>query len=195
MRYSQIKRLLDLFFALALVLILSPILLGVAVVLILTQGKPVFFLQKRAGLGGSFFSVLKFRTMQIRSDGAVQEDSERLTKLGGFLRRFSIDEIPQLFNIVRGDMSFVGPRPLLAEYLPLYSENERRRHQVRPGITGLAQINGRNEVEWRQRFIFDVEYVDRCSFLMDCAILAKTLWLVPKGEGTRMAEKFVAPFR
>jgi len=148
------------------------------------NGKPFFF-QRRPGKGGKIFSIIKFKTMNDRRgpDGELLPDSERLTSMGKFVRKTSLDEIPQLINVLKGDMSLIGPRPLLEEYLPLYSERQKRRHDVRPGITGWAQVNGRNTVDWPQRFEMDVWYVENVSFLLDLKIVWATVSKVIKSEG------------
>jgi lipopolysaccharide/colanic/teichoic acid biosynthesis glycosyltransferase len=151
-------------------------MLVVAGLVLLTQGVPVIFRQVRPGRGGRPFELLKFRTMRHARDAAGRPlpDAERLTGFGKFLRRTSLDELPELWNVLRGDMSLVGPRPLLMEYLPLYSPEQARRHEVRPGVTGWAQVSGRNALSWEEKFRLDVEYVDRCSLAMDLRILAMT---------------------
>jgi lipopolysaccharide/colanic/teichoic acid biosynthesis glycosyltransferase len=151
----------------------------------LSMGSPVLFRQKRPGLHGEIFEIYKFRTMSNARDekGALLPDEKRLTKTGAIIRSLSLDELPQLFNVVKGDMSFVGPRPLLPEYLPLYDERQKRRHDVKPGITGWAQVNGRNALSWRERFELDVWYVEHRSFLLDMKILWLTLLKVLKREG------------
>ena len=148
------------------------------------NGKPFFF-QRRPGKGGKIFSIIKFKTMNDRRgpDGELLPDSDRLTSMGKFVRKTSLDEIPQLINVLKGDMSLIGPRPLLEEYLPLYSERQKRRHDVRPGITGWAQVNGRNTVDWPQRFEMDVWYVENVSFLLDLKIVWSTVSKVIKSEG------------
>jgi len=155
-----------------------PLFALVALLIRLTMGSPVFFRQRRGGLNGTVFSICKFRTMSDARDasGALLPDVRRLTRLGRVLRRTSIDEFPQLWNVVNGDMSLVGPRPLMAEYLERYNSFQRRRHEVRPGLTGLAQIQGRNAVDWNKRFELDVWYVDHCSLWLDAKILAATFW-------------------
>ena len=178
--------------------LLSPLLAAVAVGIALTTGRPVQFRQTRVGLGGRRFTLIKFRTMREALDvsGGSLPDEERLTRLGSFLRRTSLDELPELWNVLVGDMSLVGPRPLLVEYLPLYSPDQARRHEVRPGITGLAQVNGRNVLSWEDRFALDVRYVDHRSLALDLEILARTIGKVltmegiaPEGRGT------MEPFR
>jgi lipopolysaccharide/colanic/teichoic acid biosynthesis glycosyltransferase len=151
---------------------------------IANSGKPFFF-QKRPGKHEKIFSIIKFKTMNDKKDaqGNLLNDAERLTPIGAFVRKTSLDEIPQLINVLKGDMSLIGPRPLLIQYLPLYNEQQKRRHEVRPGITGWAQVNGRNAISWEQKFEYDVWYVDHCSFSTDVKILLKTIEKVFKGEG------------
>ncbi|MCG8761065.1 sugar transferase, partial [Tenacibaculum finnmarkense] len=151
---------------------------------IYNNGKPFFF-QKRPGKNQEIFKVIKFKTMNDKkdSDGNLLADAERLTKFGNFVRKTSLDEIPQLLNVLKGDMSLIGPRPLLIEYLPLYSNEQQRRHDVKPGITGLAQINGRNAISWQKKFEYDVQYVDHISFISDVKIFFKTFLKVFKSEG------------
>ncbi|MEB3415624.1 sugar transferase [Alteriqipengyuania sp. WL0013] len=170
------KRVLDLFLALLLLVLLTPVWLGAAVLVAILLGRPVLFRQERPGLCGRPFEMIKFRTMTDArdADGRLLPDAERLTDFGRFLRSTSIDELPELWNVVRGEMSFVGPRPLLMEYLPLYTAEQARRHEVRPGITGWAQVNGRNAIGWDEKFRLDVDYVERQSFGLDMRILALT---------------------
>lgn len=179
------KRLFDLVVAAFLLGLLAPVMLAVAVAVRLCMGAPVLFQQVRPGLHGKPFIVYKFRTMSDAKDGCGMDlpDAVRLTWFGKVLRRLSIDELPQLFNVLKGDMSLVGPRPLLMEYLPLYTPDQARRHEVRPGITGWAQVNGRNELDWEQRFALDVWYVDHRSFWLDMKILWMTFCKVLKREG------------
>lgn len=167
------KRLLEVIVSGALLLAILPLLVVSALGILVTMGRPVFFKQDRAGLRGSIFKLHKLRTMQNASPGdeANLSASSRITPLGGFLRRYSIDELPQLWNVLKGDMSLVGPRPLLVEYLPLYSPEQARRHEVRPGLTGWAQVNGRNAISWEQKFALDVWYVDNRSLALDIRIL------------------------
>jgi sugar transferase EpsL len=164
---------------------LSPALAVIAAILRLTCGSPVLFRQRRTGLRGTTFFLLKFRTMNSRADaeGRLLPDGERLTQFGQWLRRFSLDEIPQLWNVFRGDMNLVGPRPLLPQYTPRYSSEQRRRLEVKPGITGWAQVNGRNELSWEEKFRLDVWYVDHRSFWLDCRILLLTLLKVIRCHG------------
>ena len=179
------KRSLDLALVLPGVVLLSPVMLVVAGLVLLTQGVPVIFRQIRPGRGGRPFELLKFRSMREALDdtGRLRPEAERLTRFGKLLRRTSLDELPELWNVLRGDMSLVGPRPLLMEYLPLYSAEQTRRHEVRPGITGWAQVNGRNALRWEEKFRLDVEYVDRCSLAMDLRILAMTAAEVATARG------------
>ncbi|MBE6780724.1 MAG: sugar transferase [Ruminococcaceae bacterium] len=180
-----LKRPIDFILSLCAILVLSPLLLLLTVVgAFAMKGNP-FFTQLRPGKNEKIFRLIKFRTMtcEIDETGKPLPDEKRLTKYGKFLRSTSLDELPELFNILKGDMSIVGPRPLLVKYLPLYNEQQRRRHNVRPGLTGLAQINGRNLVTWEQRFDFDVNYVENVSFLNDCKIILGTVTTVLKSEG------------
>ena len=181
----MIKRLFDIIATSATILILSPVIITAALIVRLKMGVPVFFKQKRPGLHGKPFIIYKFRTMTDKKDpdGEVLPDEMRLTPLGKILRRFSIDELPQLFNVIRGDLSLVGPRPLLMEYLPLYTPESARRHDVKPGITGWAQVNGRNALSWDERFRLDVWYVDNRSFMLDLKILWLTFIKVFRKEG------------
>lgn len=179
------KRLLDLALTVPALIVVSPLIALLALLVRLSLGTPVLFRHARPGLGGRPFTLLKLRTMTDATDGEgrLLPDAERLTGLGRWLRRTSLDELPELWNVVRGDLSLVGPRPLLMEYLPLYSPRQARRHQVRPGITGWAQVHGRNAVSWPEKLALDVEYVERCSLRLDLSILARTVALVIKGEG------------
>jgi len=191
------KRTVDIALALIGMLVLCPIYLAVSLALLLSLGCPVLFRQERVGLGERVFALFKFRTMSNAMDreGNLLPDCERLTKVGGILRRTSLDELPQLWNIVRGDMSFVGPRPLLVEYLPYYTNREARRHTVRPGITGLAQVSGRNLLPWDERLEMDVQYVENRSAFLDLTILVKTFWKIlrpqdvvePVGSGDKLS--------
>jgi sugar transferase EpsL len=179
------KRLFDLLIALPGLLLVFPILLVVAGVVWLTQGKPVFFRQQRPGYRGRIFTLFKFTTMRSQHgpDGQLLPDAQRLTGVGRFLRASSLDELPELLNVLRGEMSLVGPRPLLVKYLPLYSSEQMHRHDVLPGITGWAQINGRNALSWAEKFRLDVWYVEHWSLRLDIKILALTIWKVFKREG------------
>ncbi|HYE86623.1 MAG TPA: sugar transferase [Vicinamibacterales bacterium] len=179
------KRVCDIVAAVVLLVLLSPILLLTAAIVRVVLGSPVLFRQQRPGLRGEPFTLLKFRTMSnaVDSSGAPRPDHERLGALGRILRTSSVDELPELWNVLRGDMSLVGPRPLLMEYLPLYSAEQVRRHDVRPGITGWAQINGRNAISWDRRFELDVWYVDHVSAVLDARILFGTALRVLTRQG------------
>lgn len=181
---SVIKRLFDIVLSGAALLMLSPVFLIVAVLVRMRLGSPVIFHQERPGYGERIFTLCKFRTMTDEKDenGELLPDCQRLTAFGSFLRRTSLDELPELWNIFKGDMSIIGPRPLLVGYLPYYTERERLRHTVRPGLTGLAQVSGRNFIAWDDRLAKDVEYVEHLTFLTDLNILWKTVMVVLKKE-------------
>jgi sugar transferase EpsL len=192
------KRIFDLLATVLGLLVISPVLLVIALLILIIHGMPILFRQKRPGYMGQPFFVYKFRTMNDRcaSDGSLLPDAERITSLGRFLRTLSLDELPELFNVLRGEMSLVGPRPLLMQYLERYSPEQARRHDVLPGITGWAQINGRNALTWEDKFRLDVWYVDHWSFWLDIKILLLTLWKVLKAEGISQlghatAEEFI----
>jgi sugar transferase EpsL len=180
-----LKRLFDIFCALILTMIFLIPMIIIACILLFAIGRPVFFVQIRPGFHGKPFRIYKFRTMNEKSDcnGKLLPDNMRLTKMGKFLRRFSFDELPQLFNVLMGNLSFVGPRPLLMEYLPRYTRGQARRHDVKPGITGWAQVNGRNAISWEEKFDLDIWYVDHGSFFLDVRILWLTVVKVLKREG------------
>ena len=180
-----IQRAIDTILGAGALVVLSPVLVATAVGILLSSGRPVLFRQRRIGLREREFVLYKFRTMTRERDDArnLLPDESRLTALGRFLRSTSLDELPELFNVLRGEMSLVGPRPLLREYLPRYNEFQRRRHEVKPGITGWAQINGRNALSWEEKFELDVWYVDNCSFWLDLKILWLTLGKVLNREG------------
>lgn len=182
--YDPIKRVLDFSFSLVLFLILLPIQVLIAIVIAITLGRPILFRQERPGRDARTFTLLKFRSMRNldQSKGHIS-DSERLPKIGKILRSTSLDELPSLINVLKGDMSLIGPRPLLTEYLALYSPEQARRHEVRPGVTGLAQIKGRNSISWEDKFIFDVDYVDNRSFMLDAQIAFSTLFVVLQQKG------------
>lgn len=181
----RVKRFLDIVGSLSALLVLSPVLLGVAATVRVQLGAPVLFRQQRPGMRGAPFTLVKFRTMSSAVDtaGALLPDAQRLTRLGGFLRRTSLDELPELLNVVRGDMSLVGPRPLLESYTPHFTPVEARRLLVRPGITGFAQLHGRNTVHWDERLAMDVEYVDTLSIRTDLRLLCSTLTAVLRSDG------------
>ncbi|USK67988.1 sugar transferase [Peribacillus frigoritolerans] len=180
-----IKRAMDFILSLIAIVILSPILLVVALLVRVKLGSPVVFKQNRPGLNENVFMMYKFRTMTDERDetGELLPDSVRLTKFGRLLRSTSLDELPELFNILKGDMSIIGPRPLLVQYLPLYNEHQKRRHEVRPGLSGLAQVSGRNAISWEEKFNLDVEYVNNVSFIGDWKIIVLTIKKVFIREG------------
>lgn len=179
------KRVFDFFTACLLLIVLFPLILILFVLVRMNLGSPAFFKQERPGLKGKTFYLYKFRTMldQVNQQGELLPDELRLTVFGRFLRKFSLDELPQLFNVVKGELSLVGPRPLLIEYLPLYSKQQAKRHQIRPGITGWAQVNGRNTISWEEKFELDVWYVEHQSIMLDMKILWLTLIKVFRSEG------------
>lgn len=180
-----VKRVFDFILALTGLLIISPVFIVFFIALaIANEGKPFFF-QKRPGKNGKIFTIIKFKTMNDKTDseGNLLPDAERLTAVGSFVRKTSIDEIPQLINVLKGDMGLIGPRPLLVQYLPLYNDHQARRHEVRPGITGWAQINGRNAISWEEKFNLDVWYVDHVSFILDLKIIFLTIKKVFIKEG------------
>jgi len=184
-RRTGIKRIFDFFFALTGLVFFSPLIVCIAMAVFITMGSPVFFRQKRPGYKGRPFTIIKFRTMHIpdSDDDQYKSDEKRLTSIGFFLRKTSMDELPELWNVLKGDMSMVGPRPLLMEYLDRYTDEQKRRHDVLPGITGWAQVNGRNIVSWEERFKLDLWYVDHRSFWLDLKILCMTVMKVVKREG------------
>jgi lipopolysaccharide/colanic/teichoic acid biosynthesis glycosyltransferase len=179
------KRLIDLVLSLLLLVVTLPITLTAAVLLAFANGGPVFFVQRRPGLHGEPFNIIKFKTMNDRRDrhGELLPDAVRLTRIGRLVRKTSVDELPQLINVLRGDISLIGPRPLLMEYLLLYSPEQARRHDVKPGITGWAQVNGRNTLGWEKRFRYDLYYVDHLSFALDVKIFFLTILKILQGEG------------
>lgn len=183
------KRIFDLLSSISGFILLSPVFIVITLGLFFSnQGRPFFF-QLRPGKNGKIFKIIKFKTMNDKKDtnGLLLSDATRLTKIGSFVRKTSLDEIPQLLNVIKGDMSLIGPRPLLVQYLHLYSDSQKRRHEVRPGITGWAQVNGRNAISWDKKFELDVWYVDHISFLLDVKILFKTILKVIKSEGINAA--------
>lgn len=183
--FYVIKRSIDFVLAALGLVVLSPLLAGIAIAIRITMGPGVIFFQSRPGLGGKIFRIYKFRTMSQIPPGSAETvpEESRTTKLGAFLRRWSLDELPELLNVLKGDMSLVGPRPLLPEYLPLYTPRQARRHEVRPGITGWAQVNGRNALSWEEKFDLDVWYVDNRSILLDIRIILMTIVKVLRREG------------
>lgn len=183
------KRIFDLIFALFLLFILSPLFLIVSILIFALDGQPLFFIQERPGKNEKLFKLIKFRTMRtniLKSENP--HDIARVTSLGRFLRKSSLDEIPQLINVILGDISFVGPRPLLIEYLPLYNQSQRKRHNVMPGITGWAQVNGRNSITWEKKFDYDVWYVEHWSLWLDFKILLMTTWKIFKRTEVNSSE-------
>ncbi|MBU8871797.1 MAG: sugar transferase [Gemmatimonadales bacterium] len=183
--YKHFKRAFDFTLSFFGVVILSPVFLFIAVLIKLKLGSPVFFIQKRPGIRGNIFNMVKFRTMLNSTDnsGKLLPNIDRHTKFGKLLRSTSMDELPELFNVVKGDMSLIGPRPLLIEYLPLYNKSQARRHDVKPGITGLAQVKGRNSITWEDRFDYDIHYVNNMSVLLDLRIFLQTMKKVFLREG------------
>jgi sugar transferase EpsL len=192
---APLKRLVDVTVAASVLAIGAPLLAATAALVYADVGRPLLFRQDRVGLGGRVFELLKFRTMRDArgGDGRPLPDGERLTRIGRFLRASSLDELPQLINVLRGDMSLVGPRPLLVEYLPRYSAEQARRHEVQPGITGLAQVEGRNALSWPEKFALDVYYVDHRSLALDLRILARTVAAVMRHEGISAAGQATMP--
>ncbi|MGE7602902.1 sugar transferase [Peribacillus sp. NPDC097675] len=192
------KRMFDLFISIILLLCLSPLLIIIGTLIKIRLGSPILFKQMRPGLNGTPFFLYKFRSMNNQKDdkGNPLPDHLRLTRFGNSLRKFSLDELPQLVNVVKGDLSLVGPRPLLMEYLPLYTKNQAKRHHVRPGITGWAQINGRNAITWEEKFNLDVWYVTHRTFLLDIKILLFTVYKVIQSEGiTSATHVTMSPFK
>ena len=184
-----VKPLLDRILAIILIVLLCPVIVVIWLLVLLKLGRPVLFSQKRPGIDEKLFNIYKFRTMTNCKDsrGMLLQDSERLTSFGLFLRKTSLDELPQLFNVLKGELSFIGPRPLLIEYLPLYNSEQKKRHIVKPGITGWAQVNGRNTISWSEKFKLDIWYVDHLSFSLDCKILLLTVVKVLKSSGISSA--------
>lgn len=194
---SFFKRLIDFFAALFLLLIFSPVILVVACILTYANKGKAFFFQQRPGKDEKPIDIIKFKSMTDERDanGNLLPDNKRITKAGAFVRKYSLDELPQFINVLKGDMSLVGPRPLLFKYIPLYSEEQKRRHLVRPGITGWAQVNGRNSISWGEKFKLDVYYVDHLSLLLDIKILFLTVLKVVKKEGVNQSdERPMMPF-
>ena len=185
-----VKRLLDITISLIALIFLLPLMLLIYLLVIINLGSPAFFLQERVGKDNKIFKMIKFRTMKNSTDknGNLLSDNERVTKFGSFLRSFSLDELPELINILKGDMSLVGPRALLVKYLGLYNDEQIRRHEVLPGLTGWAQINGRNSITWSEKFKLDVWYVDNWSLWLDIKIFFLTFWKVLKREGINQSE-------
>ena len=194
---NYIKRILDFILSFSLLILTSPVIVIIGIILTIQNRGTPFFVQERPGQHEKRFSIMKFKTMSDEKDkrGELLPDNERLTKLGSFVRKTSLDELPQLLNVLIGDMSLVGPRPLLFKYIPLYSDQQKRRHEVKPGITGWAQVNGRNAISWTKKFELDVYYVDHMSFLLDIKILWLTCIKVCKREGINQSdERPMQPF-
>lgn len=185
-----LKRPMDFVLSLCAIIVLSPVFLIVALLVRINLGSPVIFEQQRPGLNEKIFTLYKFRTMADERDenGELLPNHIRLTRFGRVLRSTSLDELPELFNVLKGDMSIIGPRPLLVEYLPLYNERQRHRHDVRPGLSGLAQVNGRNAITWEEKFDYDIEYVESISFILDFRITIRTILKVLKREGVNSNE-------
>lgn len=189
--YRYVKRVLDFIIALLMLVALSPLMLVSCILIKANNDGPILFKQKRPGKNGKIFTVYKFRTMSVKThndNGRELSDFERMTKIGNFLRKTSVDELPQLLNILKGDMSFIGPRPLLVEYLDLYTPEQMRRHNVAPGISGWAQVNGRNTLTWEKKFEYDVYYADNFSFILDMKIFWMTIANVLKQDGINSDE-------
>ena len=191
--YTFIKRCGDVVSGALLLILTSPVLLLISLVILLTDGAPVFFRQSRPGFQAEPFLLLKFRSMNPGETNELGDESERITRFGKIIRKTSLDELPSLWNIVRGDMSFVGPRPLLMEYLPLYSPKHATRHEVKPGLTGLAQVSGRNRVLWSKRLDLDAAYVQQQSFFLDLSILVRTVGLVATSRGVTREDGTTMP--
>lgn len=195
---NYVKRLIDFLLALLLVIPAVAILIIFSIPVFLFLGRPIFFKQQRPGLHGKLFVIYKLRTMTDQCDesGNLLPDSQRLTRLGRLIRKLSVDELPQIWNVIKGEMSFVGPRPLLPEYLKLYTKDQAHRHDVRPGITGLAQVSGRNNISWNQKFRYDIHYVDNLSFRLDVQILIKTIVkIIKRSDISAKGEATVGKFR
>ncbi|MCF7560801.1 sugar transferase [Sabulilitoribacter multivorans] len=191
-----VKRLLDSIFALVGLILLSPILILVSIILIIVNKDTPFFFQRRPGKDEKIFKIVKFKTMNNLKDanGNLLPDKNRITAVGKFIRKYSLDEIPQLFNVLIGDMSLIGPRPLIIEYLPIYNEEQKKRHNVRPGITGWAQVNGRNSISWKKKFELDVWYVENISFKLDLKILKLTFIKVLQKKDVNLSEELTSEY-
>lgn len=188
---KYIKRILDLILSLMALIVLMPLMIIIGILVRINLGSPIIFKQKRPGKNEKIFTLYKFRTMTDKRDidGNLLPDEYRLTKFGKFLRSTSLDELPELINIIKGDMAIVGPRPLLVEYLPYYTEEEKHRHDVRPGLTGLAQVNGRNEISWEEKLKYDIEYIKEISFYSDLKIIFKTIKKTIKRKDIKMGKE------
>ncbi|MEC5423406.1 sugar transferase [Virgibacillus sp. C22-A2] len=194
---NYLKRPMDFILSLAAIVVFCPLLLTVAILVRIKLGSPILFKQKRPGRNEKIFTMYKFRTMtdEKNANEELLPDSVRLTKFGKLLRVTSLDELPELFNILKGDMSIVGPRPLRVDYLPYYNKKQKHRHDVQPGLSGLAQVNGRNALTWEEKFDFDVQYVENVSFILDCKIIIQTILKVFKREGIHNSEAQPKKFR
>lgn len=190
-RYRTLKRVLDVIFSALGIVLLAPGLVAVALTIWAVDGRPIFFFQQRVGLGGKSFTLAKFRSMKIDTLDVDADDFARVTSVGRLLRLLSLDELPSLVNILRGDMSFVGPRPLLLSYLAVYSSSHLRRHDVRPGLTGLAQVSGRNHLSWRDRLDLDVVYIESYSFRLDLSVLLRTLLVLMRPRGINQSDRAI----
>ncbi len=192
------KRIFDLLISCILIVILFPVMILISIAIYITMGSPIFFIQTRPGLNNKLFRIIKFRTMTSKiyeSDNHLS-DHQRITKLGNFLRKTSLDELPELINVLRGDMSIVGPRPLLVQYLKLYNNKQIKRHEMKPGITGLSQINGRNQASWEKKFELDIWYVENWSFFLDLKILIVTIYKVLTFHGVNQSKEITSePFK
>ncbi len=193
---SFIKRSLDFGASLLMLILISPIFVLLIIFLAFANGGKPFFIQRRPGKNEKIFNIVKFKTMNDKKDkeGNLLPDVDRITKVGTFVRKTSLDEIPQLLNVLIGDMSLIGPRPLIIEYLPIYNNTQKKRHNVRPGITGWAQVNGRNSITWKKKFEYDVWYVEHCSFLLDLKILGLTLKKVIYKEDVNLSEELTSEY-
>ena len=189
--YKIVKRCLDFLFSIILMFLLTPIFFGCIAIIFITMGRPIFFIQERGGFNNTVFKLIKFRTMTLEMDkkNKLLDDNLRITQFGKFLRETSLDEIPSLINVLKGEMSFIGPRPFLAKYLELYTEEQKKRHNLRPGITGWAQISGRNLISWEKKFKLDLWYVENINFFLDFKILILTFLTVLKKEGMNQNDK------
>ena len=189
------KRILDLSLSMLALIFLSPVILSIGVIILITLGNPILFIQKRPGINSNIFTFYKFRTMMniTEKNSTLLSDKDRITKFGSFLRRTSLDELPSLINVIINDMSLVGPRPLLTDYIPLYSEEQLKRQEVKPGITGWAQINGRNKISWEEKFELDIWYIKNRTFYLDIKILFFTIWKVLLREGISYSQNETMP--
>ncbi len=196
MYHPHLKRFLDLFFSLMGILVASPVLFLLSIFFYVSNNGKIFFIQERPGKDERIFKVIKFKTMNDKKDaeGNLLPDNKRITKIGALARKLSLDEIPQLFNVLKGDMSFIGPRPLLVQYLPLYSPEQKRRHHIRPGITGWAQVNGRNAIGWPEKFKYDIYYVDHLTAALDLKIILLTIKKVFARDGINNDGETTMPY-